>query len=384
MCYINNPLFLDVSFWQLMFGNNSASGIIIIIIIFILLATSVYLFWRHFIRFRGEEISLNLVRKNLAAWKHRQNQVQSHNHLEDEDLEAFHLAPIDELQEGVNPNAIIYDRLTTLRENQITRSRLNVGVLQNLAELKESKDWTANYLKYVMNLAVLLGLLGTFIGLTYMVGDISDQLEKGGDVNTIQNTLAQVKTAFSTTLAGLICTVIVSIFNFYLEQKKATFFDQLEQFTVQDLLPSTFPELEEKTMLETVGDQLEDTFNNLNQTIENNNASIGELNGLYSKFDRIEDTLRSILTAGETADMQGIVREISTVNASMKVMIDKYQNKQLLEDFRGLTEHHKKYVLSLNGILQESKWIPDTKVFLIAIATLLLIIASFLGIQVFG
>lgn len=186
-----------------------------------------------------------------------------------------------------------------------------------------------------MNLAVLLGLLGTFIGLTYMVGDISDQLEKGGDVTTIQSTLAQVKTAFSTTLAGLICTVIVSIFNFYMEQKKATFFDHLEQFTVQDLLPSTFRNWKKKTMLETVGDQLEDTFNNLNQTIENNNASIGELNGLYSKFDRIEDTLRSILTAGETADMQGIVKEISTVNASMKVMIDKYQNKQLLEDFEG-------------------------------------------------
>lgn len=82
----------------------------------------------------AKELALNLVRKNLTAWKHRQNQVQNHDHLEDEDLEAFHLAPINGLpREGVNPNSIIYDRLTTLKENQITRSRLNVGVLQNLA-----------------------------------------------------------------------------------------------------------------------------------------------------------------------------------------------------------------------------------------------------------
>ncbi|MFN7116860.1 MAG: MotA/TolQ/ExbB proton channel family protein [Saprospiraceae bacterium] len=381
--YLLTTLLLEVSFWRMLFGNNSLVGTFIILVIFGLLGASGYLFWRHFTRFRGEEISLRRVRGNLYAWKQRQNQMQGKNYLMDEDLEAFHLAPIEELQAGVNPNSIIYDRLTTLRENQVTRSRLNVGVLQNLAELKESKNWTANFLKYVMNLAVLLGLLGTFIGLTGMVGDISDQLEKGGDVNTIQDTLLQVKTAFSTTLAGLICTVIVSALNFYLEQKKATFFDQLEQFTVQDLLPSTFPELEEKTMLETVGDQLEDTFNNLNQTIENNNASIGELNGLYSKFDRIEDTLRRVLTAGETADMQSVVKELSAVNASMKVMIEKYQNKQLLEDFRGLTDHHKKYVNSLNGILMESKWIPNTKAFLIAIAALLFLIATFMGVQAF-
>jgi hypothetical protein len=152
---------------------------------------------------------------------------------------------------------------------------------------------------------------------------------------------------------------------------------------VQDLLPNTFPELEEKTMLETVGDQLEDTFYNLNETIGNNNAAISELNGLYSKFDRIEDTLKSILTAGETADMQGVIKELISVNTSMKVMIDKYQNKQMLEDFRGLTEHHSNYVNKLNGILEESKWIPNTKGLITWIIVLLFIIACLLGVNLF-
>lgn len=371
-------MLLEISFWSLVFGNNSMSGIIIILLIFALLGLSIYLFWQQYNRFSQEEVNLNRVKKNLSMWKSRQQQINDDN-IEDEILESMHLASIEELQNGINNSTIIYDRLQTLKENQSTRSRLNVGVLQNLAELKENKGWTSNFLKYVMNISVLLGLLGTFIGLSYMVADISVQLEAGGDINSIQETLKQVQTAFSTTLAGLICTVIVSVLNFYLEQKKAAFFDDLEQFTVQGLLPNTFPDLEEKTMLETVGDQLEDTFYNLNETIGNNNAAISELNGLYSKFDRIEDTMKSILTAGETAGMQGVVKELNLVNTSMKIMIDKYQNKQMLEDFRGLTEYHSIYVNKLNGILEESKWIPNTKGLITWVIILLFLIVCLLG-----
>lgn len=390
-----NIILLDTSYFDLLWSNNSLTAQLIILIIVGLLGVTAYVFWRQWNRFNSEEQGLRRVQNNLSSWRLGIAENDDEELVkDDEDLQVLHQAPIPLLQEGVRPDLIIYDRLDTLQENKITRSRINVGVLQNLALLKENKEWTANFPKYVMTLAMLLGMLGTFIGLTVMVGEISESLKSIGQqsgsasnfqefsssFDSIRNTLGGVGTAFSTTLAGLACTIMASFMNYLISQRRAKFFNQLEQFTVQELLPYTFPNLEEKSMLETIEDQLEDSFINLKETIDLNNNSLGELNGLYKKFDSIEDTLRGVLSSGGASEIQGVIRELTTVNTSLKDMINKYQNEQLLEDFRNLTGHHHKYVNSLNGILTESKWIPTTKTFLVAIAGFLFLITVFLGI----
>ncbi|KAA3632656.1 MAG: hypothetical protein DWQ02_14410 [Bacteroidetes bacterium] len=395
-------LLYDSNFWELMWSDNTiiARGIILLIVFLMFLVINV--FRKHWKRYSDEEWGLEKVKRKLEQWKSElmeYEEDEDSDKLEgDEDLEVLHQASIPMLLEGIRPGLIIYDRLNTLQENKVTKSRINVAVLQNLAQLKENKQWTLNFPKYAMTLSMLLGMLGTFIGLTMMVGDISEELKSIGDLSAratntsefsdsfsgIRNTLGGVGTAFSTTLSGLFCTILASILNYFLNQRRASFFDKLEQFTVQDLLPHTFPNLEEKTMLETIEDQLEDTFLNLNQTIEQNNVSLGELNGLYQKFDNIEDTLRSVLTSGGTTEIQNVISELNTVNLNLKGMIQEYESKQLLADFKKLTNHHTQYVNRLNGILVESNWIPNTKLFLIAIAGLLLVISIFLGLQIFS
>ena len=399
--------------------DNTSIARIIIVIIFLLLLASLYLFYKHWLRFGREEYGLFLVKKNLLQWRESKqfsettfvdldsNEIQEGEVDEDEnpieikteeDLEILHQAPIPLLMQGISKSLIIYDRLQTLEENKTAKARINVAVLQKLAELKEGKEWTAIFPRYVMTLSMLLGMLGTFIGLTIMVGDVAQSMEVisiksssatslaefNSSFKDINSTLNGVGTAFSTTLAGLTCTILVSFFNFFLNQRRASFFNKLEKFSVQDLIPSTFPDLEEKTMLETIEDQLEETFLNLNQTIEQNNNALGELNGLYNKFDTIEDTLKNVLLSGQNYNAQGVVKELNTVNNSLKIMIDKYQNKQFLDDFKNLTDHHKKYVNSLNGILSESKWIPQTKIFLVLITLLLGGLTTFTIISYFN
>jgi len=84
---------------------------------------------------------------------------------------------------------------------------------------------------------MMLGLFGTFVGLSMMVVDIQQALP-GGDgaanatqwaasVSGLGKILAGKKTAFSATLAGLFFSILVSALNFRLARAQSAFYDGL-------------------------------------------------------------------------------------------------------------------------------------------------------------
>ena len=402
MLQTSKSIFLLNSLWDIFIGNN-IFGLPIIIIITASLGISFYVFFREWSRLSQENGCLSNVKRTLRNLSRGGN-------LDDEDIinfeinydevieeiERIPLEPLIKLNEH-HEESIINQRLLILQKNQETRTKINVGYLKDISELREEENWESKFPRFVMTVAMLMGMLGTFIGLTIMVGEIADQVDasqraiQSGSGEGFLDSITQIKgiiggvgTAFTTTLFGLSTTIIVTLLNFLLSQKKVRFFAELESFTMEELLPKTFGgDIEEKTMLETVEDHLEDLYKRVNNSLEENSKAIDSITGLYTQFEVLEKTLRDVMTQGATNEVQEVVAELNTMNQQVKLMIDKYQNKQLLEDFKGLTEVHKEYISKANNLIIETKWVPDTKTFMMVIAGLLAVIALFLGISVF-
>lgn len=351
----------------------------IILVIIALLALSFYFFQQHRRRYRREENGVRTVEKRLEEWR-QWLENQDDDEL-DEDIIYQPIINIErDLMSNLNQNLIISKRLKTLDQLKMARVKVNVDVLQKLSLGYEAKQWTIRFPGYVMTLAMLLGMLGTFCGLSIMVLEIGSQLKEfqSADVDQISQSMSNLQgvlsgagTAFSTTLVGLCCTIAVSLFNFLLTQRQASFYDYLESFTAEKLLPSAFPDLEEGDVLDQISDRLKDSFEELNQTIDNNNEAIENLNGVYQRFDEIISQVQNITSSETSTQVQGAIHEMNKVNQSLGMMIDKYENEALIKEINNLGDSNKNLVSNYNSLLMDASWIPSTKIFLIVIATFL-------------
>lgn len=410
MIYISNIqlLFLEASFLELYWQNNTPIAKILILFILTLLLISVRMFFQNRARIGLEFFCLDKLKENLANWKehtpleeiiNEEEYVESTQRVDgdfEEDIITMYEASIeDDLMPGINRNTMVFERLKALQELRKTKSRVNVGVLQNLIEIQDSRYISSRLPSYIMTLAMLLGMLGTFIGLTILVSEITSQLNLDvidkNDVNSqiktsfekINNSLKGVGTAFTTTLMGLLCTIIVSALNFLQNQQKAKFFDLFEQFTVKELLPYTFPDMEQEEVINAIKDQLRETFDKLNRTIDKNRKTLGTIDGLYQKFDTVVDTVKEVMSAGSTAELHTVLQEMQGVNSNLNQIIDKYENRKLLGDFQKVAEKYEGYLNKHDFILEQSKWLPNARAFMFAIAALLGIIAIALIIPFF-
>jgi len=396
---------LNTSFWEIYWVNNTLIAQFIILIILSLLLVSCWMFYSNRKRVYRENRNLGVLRGNLIHWKESINQeeydaemlVRVPGDFEENMVTVYEASIEEDLMPGVDQKTMVFERLKSLQELRNTKSRLNVGVLQNLSEIQDARHISSKLPSYVMTLSMLLGMLGTFIGLTELVGEISAQLQgfdtvdgEGAGLDTfkssfegIQNVMQGVGTAFTTTLMGLFTTIVVSALNFLQNRQKAEFFDHFEQFTVKELLPYTFPDLEQEEVINAIKDQLRETFEKLNRTIDKNRKTLGTIDGLYSRFDSVVDTVKGVMAAGGTSELHNVLQEMQTVNHNLVGLVDKYENKKLLEDFELVANKYDGYLQKHDFILEQSKWLPNARVFMIIISSLLGVISIFLALNFF-
>ncbi len=397
MSEIQETLYL--LFWE----SNSPFARVIIILIGAswLIATGIFLSHRR--RYNRENRSIAQVEKKLLTWQAEQNQVvtpeveESEDEVtddsqeEDEDIIYQPTMNIGLLQENLSAKTAIHQRLSTLSQLKKARVKVSVDVLQKLTRAGEAKKWTVNFPSYVMNLTMLLGMLGTFYGLTIMVQEIGHQLsdlEQAGiddfqsSLNGIKNVLGGVNTAFSTTLAGLACTLVVSAYNFVLKQSQAAFFDYLESVTAEKLLPFTFPHLEEGDVLDEISDRLKDSFEELNDTIDKNNDTLQNLDGIYARFNDIISQVREITTRESSVQLQDAVLSMNGLNENLHKLIKEYRTQDIIDEISALEKSNKSFVKGYNRLLVEAGWIPSTKVLLFIMIALLAGISGLLTYSV--
>ncbi len=320
---------------QLLWNQNTSSGRTIILLIVVFGALGSLCALHHWGRYRGSERRwLETVRDRLRrAREARQAPSSPAITIDGTGVEvAVEEAPppettpiieLHELAEGIPRETLIGDRLATILRMKQARVRVNVDALQQSSILKESAAWTLSFPGYVVSLAMMLGLLGTFIGLSLMVVDIQQALPGAGahatatqwaaSVSSLGRILAGKKTAFSATLAGLFFSIMVSLLNFALARAQSHFYDRLERFTAEDLLPATLPAFDDETPWEKLTTQLGDSFEHLKAVAGEQTRSAEQLVAVEKSFATVIDNIESITQRAATAPLQGMAGEITSV-----------------------------------------------------------------------
>jgi biopolymer transport protein ExbB/TolQ len=176
--------------WQFLWSSNSTSGKTITALIVIFGVVAAWQALRHRGRYLGYEAHwLAEVGKKLHDARVR---TPSASEPSDPDSESSLLVELSTLTKAAPEASLIGLRLKAIDRMRQARVKVNVAALQQVTLLREHAKLSLAFPGYVASVAMMLGLLGTFIGLAQMVGQIEFQLAQAKQA---QAALADARTA---------------------------------------------------------------------------------------------------------------------------------------------------------------------------------------------
>lgn len=294
----------DQGIFALVWQGNTGFGRVVLLALLALGAVAASAAMRHRTRYRREKRTLGDVRARLQRLQAAEQGDAAEPPAEGARLPLPAPVSLRELSEGVPPDTLIGDRLAALARMKQARVKVNVDALQQMTVLRESASFGLAFPGYAVDLAMMLGMLGTFVGLCLMLLQMQGVLPgasglpaAGGFAEaaaSLGSIIASKKTAFVTTLAGLACAITVSFLNFLLARAQADFYDALERFTTAELLPATVPAVEDETAMEKLSLQLGDTFSRLGSLSDEQAGNVERLQEMQLAFGAIVESIRAI------------------------------------------------------------------------------------------
>src|SRR5260221_210331 len=149
---------------RILFLENSTEGLVIIGVLLVVLAAAVYFAQSHTKRYQVFETGL--LDKVIARLKSLDESKADENPVD------VLLQSLPKDQKGRLRDSIIGSRLLAIQKMRSSHAKVNVQALQEMSIAKEAARQGLGFPSFVVGFAMLLGLLGTIIGLTKMVQTI--------------------------------------------------------------------------------------------------------------------------------------------------------------------------------------------------------------------
>lgn len=322
--------------WYGIWADNSPPGKIIVLIILGLLVWAVRTGYRHRQRYRREEENLSKLAAKLRETTAPKAAAPEDGETADAESrpEQRHVSPADlaVLRQDLTPDSLIAERLEAIEKLRTRQVRINPSTLQQLSLARDEARPGMAVPGAVAGLATMLGLLGTFIGLAIMVQQVQFVLPQSSgavtvdswtqSVENISNVLGGIKTAFSTSLVGIVCSILASLLNFGMRSAQALFFERMERFTTEELLPAAVPAVEDESLLERVSLQLENSFARLDDVYRQNQDALKDMTGAQRAFVDIVEEIRKITRSEASRNLEGVLEQLSQTNRSVLSVVE--------------------------------------------------------------
>jgi biopolymer transport protein ExbB/TolQ len=249
--------------------------------------------------------------------------------------EVFDSDVLEKIKETANSRSLIYDRLETIINLQKSYARIDLDVLQANTQTKESASRTLEIPGYFVGFAMLIGLLGTIVGLSIMIGDMQEafKLQQPATIDVldktrekVQEVLGSMQSAFWTTIGGLFCSIVSSLVNYFMHISQARFYKRLDTFTVEELLPLVFRSKETSDLLKDANENIEKTFSKLQNIGQGITDNTQKLNAVHQSFHTIISNLERITQNPLRNEMQQILQQLSQVIAETAKTNQSVQN----------------------------------------------------------
>jgi biopolymer transport protein ExbB/TolQ len=403
--------------WHGIWSDNSAAGKFIVLIILALLGWAFRTGFRHIRRYGREEENLTrAIAKLREATVRRRTEPADGSpetgspetgnpetgHPEsgapdaaDPSSAQAHVSPADlaTLRKELTPDSLIAERFEAIEKLRTRQVRVNPNALQQLSLARDDARPGMAVPGAVAGLATMLGLLGTFIGLAVMVQQIQFVLPQSSgsvtvgswtqSVENISRVLGGIKTAFSCSLVGIVCSILASLINFRLRSAQALFFERLERFTTEDLLPAAVPTVEDESLLDRVSLQLENSFTRLDDIYRQNQDALKDMTGAQRAFVDIVEEIRKITRSEASRNLEGVLEQISQTNRSVLTVADQLPKvvsaveagqRRLLERFSTLMSNAASLAASPPAPAGRFQWTWTTVLVAVGIGVALLLL----------
>lgn len=358
--------------WESLWGANPLPGRLIVLAIVVVVALAVVQGRRHLVRYRREERQIERVSRHLAEWRAEGAAASGVNedeaeavgeHAEEaaddeagdpgapedpEDGDAVDevgtaeapgsrgagaprphpgLVDIDQLIHAVSPGTLIGDRIRAIAKMRLYRVKVDIDTLQELALYRDAATPGQGYPAFAAGLSMMLGILGTFLGLAAMVQEIHLGLPTGtaeltldawmSSVEHLRTVLGGMKTAFSTSLVGMAGAILASTIAFRLGRRRRQVFESLERVTAAELIPATVPAVEDELLLAQVSRQLDESFTRLDEIYRQNQDALEELTAAQGAFVAIVDEIRDITRGHAARNLDEILGQLARSNEAV-------------------------------------------------------------------
>ena len=316
-------LLFNISFFIKVIGQLKEEGFIIALLIEVILILILIIFGIVTYQFLS----------NRPLFKHIFNtpekQKGSINNLPQVYLKTMVFKPIQKLAEA--SEEIDYKNLITLAQNKYA---LSIGLF-----------------KYTVGALIILGLLGTFLGLMESIIPISEALGKNSTEaqEEIRKSLSGIGTAFNTSILGITASLVVGFLNSWFLNLLETKFIQLEHYVQTNYIPL-----------------LHEEYSSPSKNISNKLERLGkDLNTLFTKkVDQLVESVEknTVQTKNELVKIQdNFLTSLRESNESFEQKLNDNHENYIDQ----LTAQHKIYIIQLGAQLKslEAKFVASMNYF---------------------
>jgi hypothetical protein len=202
-------------------------------------------------------------------------------------------------------NSVAFGKLklndSSLNSYPITKSiAKNLGIISSSKSISKTLEEILDELlsiiesgkdisKYLINLAVFLGLIGTFYGLLLTIGSVTSVIDglsiEQQDFSVFFNTLRDglksplsgMTIAFSSSLFGLVTSLILGLYDIIIRGTKKNYYEFCENQIRLYYRSSSKPKADSSNLTQVLNSKLDELVNGINKINENLNNSNKEL-----------------------------------------------------------------------------------------------------------
>lgn len=343
--------------WSTLWAANPWPGRLIILLIVGVVTSALVVGNRQLQRYGREEHALRWVSRFLRGWSGGGGQPTDLDEDEEDESEEQEVPseqaedvgapetgepePVDALEPDelmarlleetgtsrLMDDSLVGDRIRAIAEMRRYRVKVDVDTLQELALYRDAARAGHGFPSFAAGLSMMLGILGTFLGLAAMVQEIHLGLPSQtanlnldswmSSVEQLGSVLGGMKTAFSTSLVGMSGAIVASSVAYWVGHRRRQVFELLERVTAAELVPATVPAVEDESLLVQVSNQLDESFSFLDEIYRQNQEALKDLSAAQEAFGEVVDDIRDITRGQAARNLDGLLGQLADANQSV-------------------------------------------------------------------
>lgn len=233
---------------------------------------------------------------------------------------------------------IIYKLERRFADNPVSLERINTtSIIEgtyshekfNFLGLSLNCEFVDNFCRILPNLLLSFGLLGTFLGITFNLANLSQTITQV-DINDVRNLVEELDrplqgmgVAFTTSLVAIACSSCLTVLNLLWNTSlvKSTLLSNLEDYIDNVYLPKIQPVSSIENAIDKFSNDFEGMLLQLGNTIEES---------MTKAFSRIENSARTFENAANTLDNSGFTERLAAATNDLAIAQNQFSQSSLV------------------------------------------------------